>query len=78
MNNYVATFYSHYDALMYFTFLQEQGVEAKLAPVPRKVSASCGTCVLFFAKNLEGLIAGEIEAIYLQADSKVTLVWADE
>ncbi|MCL2699079.1 MAG: DUF3343 domain-containing protein [Defluviitaleaceae bacterium] len=73
MQNYIATFFSHYDALMFFNFLKEKNITAKLMPVPRKVSASCGTCVSYtsdsvsLAVNFSGY---EIEAVYVEAEGR--------
>ena len=66
MNNYIATFFSHYDALIFFEFLRKKNVSAKLMPVPRKISASCGTCVSFTAEaDFKACCKGcEPEAIY--------------
>ena len=47
MSKYIATFYSHFGALTYYQALKSQGISAKLMPVPRKVSSSCGTCVSY-------------------------------
>jgi len=49
MAEYVATFRTHYDALMFMRRLQALGIAGKLAPVPRALSTSCGTCALFEA-----------------------------
>jgi len=51
MNKYIATFHSHYGALTYCQALKNQGINARLAPVPRQVSSSCGTCVLYTNDN---------------------------
>ena len=42
---YIATFYSHFDAIRFHKRCQRQGLEARLMPVPRTLSSSCGTCV---------------------------------
>lgn len=47
MDTYIATFFSHFGAIRFHKRLQERGVPAKMMPVPRKVSSSCGTCVRF-------------------------------
>jgi len=70
MNKYIATFFSHYDALTFFNLLKGDGIAAKLIPVPRKVSASCGTCVSFDSYSIPDLQDCEIEAIYVEADGK--------
>jgi len=75
MNKYVATFFSHYDALTFFNLMKERGIAAELAPVPRKVSASCGTCVVFDSDLIEAFPDCEIEAIYIETDGKFSEVW---
>lgn len=68
MNSYIATFFSHYDALTFFNFLKEKNVAAKLMPVPRKVSASCGTCVSFTSDLKIDFTRYEVEAVYLETE----------
>ena len=65
MNKYIATFYSHYGAMTYNKHLIANGVTAKLMPVPRSVSASCGTCVCFEHTDPLQLDDCEMEGIYL-------------
>ena len=44
----IATFHTHLGALRLFKKLQRLGdAEAAMMPVPRRLSASCGTCVRF-------------------------------
>ncbi len=45
----IATFHTHLGAIRFQRKLTGLGHEAALAPVPRKLSASCGTCVRFTA-----------------------------
>lgn len=49
MNEYIATFHTHFAAMRSEKQLRAHGVSARLAPVPRKLSASCGTCVRYSA-----------------------------
>ena len=44
---YLATFYTHYGAMRFHKYCQKDGLPAKMAPVPRELSASCGVCVRF-------------------------------
>lgn len=44
---YVALFYSHFGAIRFINSLPESIVEKRMMPVPRSLSASCGTCVRF-------------------------------
>ena len=55
MQEYIATFHTHLSAMRTQRTLQNAGVAARLAPVPRYLSASCGTCVFYSAEepNLE-------------------------
>lgn len=43
----IATFHTHFGALNFHRRLQRMGAESTMMPVPRKLSASCGTCVRF-------------------------------
>lgn len=44
---YVATFFSHYGAVLFMRRLQAAGIAGTMMPVPRRVSSSCGTGVQF-------------------------------
>ena len=44
---YIATFYSHFGAIRFKKICTENGYTAKVMPVPRTLSSSCGTCVRF-------------------------------
>lgn len=46
---YLATFYTHYGAMRFHKHCRQDGVPAKMMPVPRELSASCGVCVRFEA-----------------------------
>lgn len=48
---YIATFYSHFGAVHFKKICQGLGLEAKMMPVPRDLSSSCGTCVRFMAQE---------------------------
>ena len=52
MATYIATFFSHFGAIRFHKGLQDRGIAAKMMPVPRKVSSSCGTCVRFESEEL--------------------------
>ena len=49
MKDYVATFHTHLSALMTNRNLKGSGVDARMMPVFRKLSSSCGTCVVYRA-----------------------------
>lgn len=48
-SEYVVTFFTHYEALLFQRRAESFSIQGKLAPVPRKLSSSCGTCMLFTA-----------------------------
>ena len=47
--NYIATFFTHYGAMRFNKYCAKEGISAKMSPVPRELSASCGVCVFFDA-----------------------------
>ena len=65
MKEYIATFHTHLSALMTSRSLTELGVQARMMPVPRKLSSSCGTCVRYLAEDaLLGAMDEDVEAVY--------------
>ena len=70
MNEYIATFHTHLSALMTSRKLTGMGITARMMPVPRKLSSSCGTCVRFiyegdimeYAQNME---QDDLDIVYL-------------
>ena len=68
MSTYVATFYTHLSAQLSSKRLRGAGYEARMMPVPRALSSSCGTCVRFTAKPPPPLPAeGDWECLFCQA-----------
>lgn len=47
MKIYIATFFSHFGAMKFKKICDRCGWPAKLMPVPRTLSSSCGTCVTY-------------------------------
>ena len=48
---YIATFHTHLSALRTQKNLSAAGIQAQLAPTPRALSSSCGTCVRYTAEE---------------------------
>jgi len=44
---FLATFYTHFGAMRFNKFCEKEGIPAKMSPVPRELSSSCGVCVRF-------------------------------
>ena len=42
---YIATVYAHFGAIRFKRLCDAQNITAKVMPVPRDLSSSCGTCV---------------------------------
>lgn len=63
--SYIATFYSHFGAVRFRKLCEKQGFSAKLMPVPRDLSSSCGTCVSYEGDTYEvaGMVNEELEQI---------------
>lgn len=54
---YLATFHTHFDAVKYLKNIKGLAREAVMKPVPRKLSSSCGSCVVF---ELQGELVAEV------------------
>ena len=65
MKEYIATFHTHLSALMTSRSLTGLGVQARMMPVPRKLSSSCGTCVRYLAEEAHlSAMDEDVEAVY--------------
>lgn len=49
---YIATFFSHFGAIRFKRLCQENHISARVMPVPRNLSSSCGTCVRYESPEL--------------------------
>lgn len=78
MRQYIATFFSHFGAVRFQRLCMERGWQAQLRPVPRSLSSSCGTCVVFQAAALEdaeSLQTPELEQLVLQCGDGYEVVY---
>lgn len=75
MQQYIATFHTHLSALLTSRNLQSAGCTARMAPVPRTLSSSCGTCVRYEAE--EAMLSSmdeDVERVYeVQGDTYTLL-----
>lgn len=76
MEQYVATFHTHLAALRSCNALKNAGApQARLAPVPRRLSSSCGTCVFYEGEEpLLSCMDADLEAVYRRGAESFTLV----
>ena len=80
MKHFVATFHTHLAALLTHRRLGQAGITSRMAPVPRRISSSWGTCVFYDAEApCTEQMDRDTEAIYeLQKDKPVLIAEFDE
>lgn len=65
MKEFIATFHTHLSALLTSRTLTALGVQARMMPVPRKLSSSCGTCVWYLSEEAQlSAMDEDVEAVY--------------
>ena len=65
MKEFIATFHTHLSALLTSRTLTALGVQARMMPVPRKLSSSCGTCVWYVSEDAQlSAMDEDVEAVY--------------
>ena len=75
MTDYLATFHTHLAALKTHRTLSAAGISARMAPVPRKISSSCGTCVFYSAEEpCYDKLDIDTEAVYRMDESGAVLL----
>ena len=76
---YIATFFSHYGAMHCKKLCDRASLPARLMPVPRKLSSSCGTCVRVEAADAERIPrTEESEQIALEESDGYRILWKAE
>lgn len=69
--NYIATFHTHLSAMLSCRAMTAAGICARMAPVPRAVSSSCGTCVLYsHGDPALSCLDEDAEAVYEQLEEQ--------
>lgn len=72
MNEYIATFFSHFGAARFKKNCTRQGYPAQVMPVPRSLSSSCGTCVKY--RTPDDPVPGE----HLQEIEQIVRITGDD
>ena len=77
--NFVATFYTHAAALMTNRTLNGKGIPSRLGPVPRVLSSSCGTCVMYVSDDphLKDMDR-DVEGVYAVSEGRYTQLLKNE
>ena len=80
MTAYIATFHTHLSALLTCRALTAAGVAAQMMPVPRRLSAACGTCVRCEGGYVAptGVCAQEVDRIAEVRDGGYVFIYASE
>jgi len=73
MNTYIATFHTHFGAMSFYKQITSQEIYAKLMPVPRTLSSSCGTCCMFKHDNSD-FNGEDLEEIFIVQNDKYIAV----
>lgn len=76
---FIATFFSHFGAVSCKKSCDKAGLPAKMMPVPRKLSSSCGTCVRIETDSPDSIPRSEdSEQIALEKSSNYQILWKAE
>ncbi|HCL20364.1 MAG TPA: hypothetical protein DHW47_00260 [Oscillibacter sp.] len=79
VSRYIATFHTHLSALLTCQSLTACGAAARMMPVPRKLSASCGTCVSYQADSpLLEQMDTDVERVFAVDGDSYTLLLENE
>ncbi|MBI9095458.1 MAG: DUF3343 domain-containing protein [Sphaerochaeta sp.] len=79
MTRFIATFYSQYGAVQFLKYARDNHIDCKLAPVPRVLSSSCGTCAHFMSNDWKtGFVMKDLETIYKASDNGYERVFTNE
>lgn len=75
---YIATFFTHFGATSFHSQMKKKDSAAKLMPVPRALSASCGICVTYevdVTNSVRANVPEDLEALYsFDGSSYTTLI----
>ena len=75
----IATFHTHFGALSFQRRLKAAGDKPVMMPVPRAISASCGTCVRFEAAfDPETMADEDLDRVYAAEESGYRQIFHNE
>ena len=74
----ISTFFSHFGAMRCTKACDKAGISARMMPVPRMLSSSCGTCVRMEVENTEDIPrSDETEQIALEQADGYRIIWSN-
>ncbi|MEG1857178.1 MAG: DUF3343 domain-containing protein [Pseudoflavonifractor sp.] len=74
----IATFHTHFGAISFQRRLEGMGDLPVLMPVPRRLSASCGTCVRFALPFEPAMADEDLDGVYESRDGDYVPVFQNE
>ena len=77
---YIVIFYAHFGAIRFKKLCEQIIIKAKIMPVPRDLSSSCGTCVLCEGELIaeQQIHQDEVEQIVELKENKYHLIYRAE
>ena len=76
---WIETFFSHFGAMRCKKMCDKTGITAKMMPVPRMLSSSCGTCVRIESEDAERIPrTEESEQIAAEEAGGYRILWKAE
>ena len=75
----IATFHTHFGAIQFQRLCKDRGDKPRMMPVPRALSASCGTCVKFQVPfDPESMVHEDLDSIYAMEGADYRLLFHNE
>ena len=79
MSQFIATFHTQYGAVQFQKNAKKNQIPCRLAPVPRTLSSSCGTCAYYESEHWDpGFPLKDLEIIYKPSDNGYEVVFEGE
>lgn len=79
MTQFIATFYSQYGAVQFLKYAKKNHIKCRLAPVPRVLSSSCGTCAHYVSSDWDtGFVMKDLEIIYKACSDSYEIVFSND
>ncbi len=76
---FIATFHSQYGAVQFLKKSKKNNIDCKLAPVPRSLSSSCGTCAHYTHSQWDpGFEIVDLEAVYKESENGYELLFSSD
>ena len=74
----IATFFSHFGAMRCKKLCDAAGIPARMMPIPRALSSSCGTCVRVATDNPDAVPrTEESEQLALEEPDGYRILWTN-